>query len=439
MANQSEKYIKSLGGGRANTTIPMNTPKEYKDRQREVYGLKTRDYVKDRAKYSNDYVLAEVQGLIPDDFFEYVSTYIRLSNVVSQTASSPRNTDDYKLILFQEPAIDYFPIGAKLKTMGNTWICTNPSNLSSTHTTAIVQRCNASYNLYDWYGNIVTEPIIVESVSMSSNNDSVAENIVEMNGYFNATCQLNENTRNLDQNRKILLGSKAYHITGFTDFIQEFSGDYDSVHILKYTLRIEEPTTNDDIENHIANGLNYSFEAAISGNDEITIDGTTTLTAHFIKNGAEAEATEDNPITWVWASSDAEIATVSDDGVVTGIVAGSVVITATMAQNASVTASYEITVTEEEEITGVLFVGTVAKEIAQYASVTLTAGYYENGELTEEEITWEISGAPVSTYTVETDGNSITITCLGYSITPLTVTAEHGEDAVSTEIKLRGY
>lgn len=334
MANNSEKYIQSVALQSGTGIGPVsNTPIQYGNRQHQYLAHRTEQYIKARAKYSSDFVQANVQGLFKDDFYRYASTFIRLADIAAQSANGSKNVDDVKVILFSEPSIDYFPIGAKIQTMGSTWICTNPSNISSVHSTAVVQRCNAAYSLYDYYGNIVTEPIIVEKTAMSSNDNGTPQNLVMMEGYFTVICQLNKYTRQLGQNQRIILGSKAYFITGFTDFIQEFTGDYDSVHLLRFSIRIEEPTDNDDLVNHIANGNNYSFYAQIQGTDNLAVGAEATLNAYFIKNGITVEVTEEHPLTWIWESSDESIATVDDNGKVTGVSEGTVTITARLLQS----------------------------------------------------------------------------------------------------------
>ena len=331
MANQTEKYIKDMAfsaGVSAPANLPLNKPSQYNDRQHQYMARQTVKYVDDRAKYASDYVKARVQGLARDDFYTWLTTFIRLADMAALSASASKNIDDIKVILFKEPSIDYFPIGAKIETMGSTWLCTNPSNLSSVHGTAIVQRCNAAYNSYDYYGNIVTEPIVVEKALMASNDNNSPQNIVLMDGYFNVTCQLNDNTKWLGQNQRLILGSKAYHITGYTDFIQEFTGDYESIHILKFTIRVEEPTVDDDMVNHIANGHNYTFEAQIYGADTVRVGEPSQLNAVFIKNGESVFPTSEYPQTWVWQSSNESIATVDENGIVMPLSVGETTITA---------------------------------------------------------------------------------------------------------------
>lgn len=441
MANQSEKYIQNVivQSEKLSASTPVNTPIQYADRKHQYYAKRTTQFIKERAKYSSDFVQAEVQGIKGGSFYDYVPTNVRFSDIASQSASSTKNVDDVKVILFSEPSIDYFPIGAKLKTMGSTWICTNPSNISSVHGTAIAQRCNAAYSLYDYYGNIVTEPIIVEKVAMQSNNDANPQNLVMMEGYFNVTCQLNQYTQQLGQNQRIILGSKAYHITGFTDFIQEFTGNYDSVHLLKFSIRIEEPTIDDDLVNHIANGNNQTFSAQIIGADTLHIGETTTLSANFIKNGDVVTASENYPITWEWQSSNKNVATVDENGNVTAKTAGNVVISTVLKQSTGITASFELSVEEVETAFYVAFTSVVPTSITQYKSATITAAYYENGVETLQTITWNFSGAETNNYYTQINGNSITITCISADNTPLTVIAECLGNSVSAQITLEGY
>lgn len=442
MANQTEKYIKDMAfsaGVSAPANLPLNKPSQYNDRQHQYMARQTVKYVDDRAKYASDYVKARVQGLARDDFYTWLTTFIRLADIAALSASASKNIDDIKVILFKEPSIDYFPIGAKIETMGSTWLCTNPSNLSSVHGTAIVQRCNAAYNSYDYYGNIVTEPIVVEKALMASNDNNSPQNIVLMDGYFNVTCQLNDNTKWLGQNQRLILGSKAYHITGYTDFIQEFTGDYESIHILKFTIRVEEPTIDDDLINHIANGYNYTFGAKVSGVPSLSVGQTTQLKAEFIKNGVAVPATEEYPLTWEWRSSDESIATVDANGNVTAKTAGNVRIYIDLQECSGTMAYLDLSIEEADTSSNVAFIGNVQPSLTQYRTAVLQAGYYENGVLSGETVEWSFSGAQESAYHAVVDGNQVSITCLLPDSTPLHITASYGEYSAEADIVLEGY
>lgn len=442
MANQSKQYLDNLiklSGG-IGAYPNQNTPAQYANRQTQYFAQQTTQFIKERAQYASDFVQAQVQGIINNNFYEYVTTNIRLADIASQSATSTKKTDDVKIVLFAEPIIDYFPIGAKLQTMGSTWLCINPSNISSVHGTAVIQRCNAAFCAYDYYGNIITEPIIVEKVAMASNDNSNPQNLVMMEGYFNVTCQLNQYTQALGQNQRIILGSKAYHITGFTDFIQEFTGNYDSVHLLNFTIRIEEPTENDDLVNHIANGNTQSFTAQISGANELQQNASTQLTAYFIKNSEVILPTDNYPLTWNWESATPQIATISETGLVTGITAGQAQITATLQENNLITSTFTIQIVQSNNTSYIAFIGFVPASISQYQSQQITAMFYEEGiALSSAVIAWEFSGAATSSYYTELNGNTLTITCLKADDVPLTITASYGEYEITTEIQLEGY
>lgn len=445
MANKdSKQYIKSVsafnGGG---SFKPNNTPTQYKDRQTQYMAGRTATFDAYRAYLSTDYVNAEVQGVVGGDFYKWVNTNIRLADITSPSGTANKRVDDYKQVLLPELGIDYFPIGAKIKAMGNTWLCVNPSNISSVKTTAVVARCNASYNSYDYYGNIITEPIVVEQNAMVGNDNIHSKNIVLMNGNFNVTCQLNGNTEQLQENSRIILGKKPYRITGVTDFIQEFTGDRDSCHLLNFTIRVEEPTEKDDItENFIANGNDYEFDCILQGVDNISVGETVEFTPYFIKNDEVIESKEENPITWEWESADNEIATVDKNGMVTALSSGYTQITARMVQNPSITATAELVVIKEK--TGensVVFTSVIPESITQYDSVVITATYKENGLAIYKPLEWSFSGATNEDYSavVSQDGTSVEIICISPSENNLTVTASYNGVSATLEIALVGY
>ena len=274
---------------------------------------------------------------------------------------------------------------------------------------------------------------------MASNDNNSPQNIVLMDGYFNVTCQLNDNTKWLGQNQRLILGSKAYHITGYTDFIQEFTGDYESIHILKFTIRVEEPTIDDDLINHIANGYNYTFGAKVSGVPSLSVGQTTQLKAEFIKNGVAVPATEEYPLTWEWRSSDESIATVDANGNVTAKTAGNVRIYIDLQECSGTMAYLDLSIEEADTSSNVAFIGNVQPSLTQYRTAVLQAGYYENGVLSGETVEWSFNGAQESAYHAVVDGNQVSITCLLPDSTPLHITASYGEYSAEADIVLEGY
>lgn len=441
MASDSEKYIDNLIKSSDLPCIGGNSPVEYGDMQTQYGAYNLRKFNEERAKYSTDYVKAQVQGLCRSDFYKYITTKIRFADIVGKSATATKRTDDYKEVLIPNCNIDYLPIGAKIITMGSTWIVVNPSNISTVTATAIVARCTSSYNTYDYYGNIITEPIVVEKYSMLNNNSDGSIHIEIAQGDFNVTCQANKYTRLLGENKRIILGTQAYSITGFTDFIQEFSGNRESCHLLTFTLRKSEPNINDDMENFIADGKPMTFNAKLTGQTKLNTGAVSQLTPIFLKDDKETSPTAEYPITFTYQSSDNSVATVDDNGQVTAISSGTAEITATLTENPLITATVEIVVSGSITSDYTAFTGVIPTEIKQYQKVIVTACYYDDGVPTDNPLEWNLSGAKKGSYfyKIINDGKAVEIECISPSNDKLQVTASYGEYSVTTEIELVGY
>lgn len=421
---------------------PENAPRQYKTRQRRYLAERLDRFTEARAYLADDYTTAEVQGLT-SDFYAYTTLDIRLSDVTTDRVTDffGKKSDDYKRVLLPPRCLEYIPAGAKLQTMGITWICLNPTNLSSASASAVVARCNATYNSYDDYGNVVTEPLCIQKADMVANRNESHQNMVLAEGYYTVLCQLNDVTRKLHLNKRVVLGSQVYHITGLTDFIQEFTGDRDSAHLLAFTARLDEPTAADDITvNYIANGNTYSFDGKINGADNLKAGQKADLTALFAVNGKEKAPSADFPLTWEWKTSNPSVADVSADGQVTALAEGITTITATLRQNPAIAPTLTLSVNNGEAQAYVAFIGAVPNAVEQLDIVIISAAYYENGVETDEPLQWAFTGAAASCYvaSVESDGKTAVVACVTPSSDPLMVVASYGEYSASTIIRLEG-
>lgn len=432
----SEEYIKQCAT-RNIAKFNNNAPTQYEDANTQYMADRNRAFVANRAYIAADFITAEVQGLT-DNFYEYTTTDIRLSDVTTNnvTAFDSKKTDDFKEVLLAY--YEYIPIGAKIKALGSTWIVQNPANLSSPNATAIVARCNAVFNQYDYYGNIISEPVIVQKTQMLDSSPIDPLNLVLMDGYFNIICQNNENTANLNESRRLVFGKKVYEIAGYSDFIQEFTDDFDSAKLATFRAQVKEPTIYDDMEKRIADGKSFKFDMQITNIEPLVVGQTETLNADFLKNDEIILPTAENPLTWQWEIEDSNIATIDENGNVTGVAEGSTVVKVTLKENPNITANVGIAV-----LSAVAPYIKISNEnittITQFNTVTYTARYYVNNEPTTAIVDWTVSGANKKSYNATISGNDITIQCVSPAEKALVIQAEHNGVIATRKIKLEGY
>lgn len=411
--------------------IKTNNPTQYADRQHQYFDAETRLFINAKAKYSSDFVEAKIQGVKTGSLDEWGIYRIRIADIVRPTSAIQRRYDDYKQILFESRNIEYLRWGTKIETMGSTWLVINPQNVSGASGQAVIRRCNAVWNHYDFYGNVVSEPIIVENDRASASDSDSQEGMYISKGYFQVSCQANPNTLQIDTNTRMILGTGAYRVTGYADFETEFTGAYDSIRMLFFTIRYEEPNRAiDDMANHVASGKTFSWQVQMLGSNNLRAGSTTQFIADSIRNGEEVTDASGYPVSYTWESSDETVATVDLFGNVTAVGEGAAVITATLDQNEDYSASMAVVVTETED--GIYFTSTIPDTLKAFESVSVTAAYFEDGEETTRPLTWAFSGADESTYSavVSPDGLSATITGYAYSDTPLTILASCGVDTV---------
>lgn len=432
------KNMRALHGNRVKSAT--NAPKQYRDRHKQYYADATTTFVEKYAKYSSDYVKARVQGLDPADFFKWRTVNMRFPDIVKPSAAITRHFDDYKHYLINDQNIEYVPAGAKVSTMGNIWLVTNPANLSSVGADGIMQRCNGTWRYLDYYGNIQQEPIVIEKVSVNASTNDFQETVEMMRGYYNIIVQRNAATEQLDQNSRIFIGRRVWAIRGYSDFAQEFTGDDSSRHITYFSAQVTEPNPEtDDFENQVANAYPFSWDVNITGVSQLQAGNTAQFSVATVRNGLTVVSTEENPIDYQWMSSNVQVATVDQNGLVTAVGQGSATISATLIQNPAFSQSVAIHVSGEGEAEptpcvdgAVTFIGTPVSSISAYGFAEFTAAYFRNGEQTDDPVDYELSGADDNAYTIGILQGVLTVYCWQGSVTPLTITAT--ANGVSTNI-----
>lgn len=414
-----------------------NSPALYKDKNYPYGSAAAGKYIQGMGRYAADCYDIEVQGLLEEDFFGYVTVAARMSPTSNINATISTVLDDMQTILLLDPKYTYIPRGAKVKAMGSVWIVTNPMNISlPSNATAVIERCNAVWRYYDYYLNVREEPIIYERGYLSSVSDQTGSTVLLENGSQKICYQLNDATRQLKNNSRLILGSGAYVIKGVNDFTQSFTGGYESVRYAECYIYVDEVQPFDDMENFVANGNLFSWNVSVSGDFSANVGGKSALLAASVKNNETVVSTAEHPVSYLWESENPNIAAVDENGVVTGISAGETKITCRLAQNVNRFCTVLFSVKEAAAGISVGFISGEIEALGAMQSIEIFAAVFLDGEQTSDVVTWTFSGARDSSYSADVNGNSAVITCWDYSKEPLNIKIEFGGSEKTAQIRL---
>lgn len=414
------------------TNAPANTSPKW-----SKYNDEATAYYHEYAPYASNVFEAEIQGLDYNNFYAWTKVHIRSSNVINPSTGENLSTS-WQDILILDRKVDFLPIGAYVRYNNNTWIVYNPDNIASPTGNGIVIRCNQTYNTLDYYGNIVKTPMFVAKGTILASSPYYMEYSATIDGYQHIIMQLNEVTEKITNNTRIILGKSAFGMYGVSDFPEEFTGDPNSCHIFRADLRLQETVEADDLVNHVADGKYFKFNIHIGASDTMREGGTQQLTVDAYRKNEKVQSTEDAPLTYLWSSSDENVATVDEDGIVTAIGEGYCQITCTLKENPNVTDACGINVLVSSE-PYIDFTSPTPDKVKAYTTFEITAAYYENGQLTDNIVEWTLRGADENAYSYTVSGNTVTITTYAPSAQPLEVYASYGDSTDVKNIQIVGY
>ena len=251
--------------------------------------------------------------------------------------------------------------------------------------------------------------------------------------------QLNDATKDVHNNTRLILGGEGYFLTGVTNFIRDYTLDANSCHIIRAECRLgEAQDVNDDLVNEVAQGLIFNWVISITGSEKMTLGATQTLTASSLRMGKTPDAVT-HPYDYLWESSDYSIVTVDEDGVCEAVGEGTATITCFLQENMGISSTIEITASQSLTGAYVEFVTDLPSELRAYDSVTCEAAYFVNGVKQTDTIVYAFEGADINCFGTEKTGNALTITCFAPSNEPLVVHAFCNGQEASQELYLIGF
>lgn len=416
--------------GVAGTVNPSNGQRYRTGLKKQLYREETALFTADIGDLASNVFETAAQGIDFDDWYKYVPIMIRVDNAV-QISSGELLTDDWmKIHIIKPTGIDTIGQGAYMNFDSNWWMVYKPKGVFTVRGTALIRRCNTVVNKLDYYGKIVSVPMIFNKLGTLGNAPAVTENMILSKNYMNCFCQLNDITREFTENTRMIQGKAAYAIRGINDFTREYTDDPDSVHILAFTIERQEPLEQDSIELQVADYHSFSWTISLIANEHMVTGSTQTLKCVSYRNEVEVVSTEEHPISYFCESSNTEVLDVTPDGVITAVGEGHATVRVVLEQNMEVRQSVEIYVTETGE-SKVLITSTPVTVLDEQDTCIITAAYIENGIETEEEVTFTFSGPSQKAYkAVQIAPNTYQVKCYNASTKPLRVlvTAHDTED-----------
>lgn len=401
-----------------------------KGRYPQLYAWETERFYAMQAPYSTDYFKGECQGLDESDFYAYTSCGIRLSDILNPSTGEAY-IEDYKLATWACPARADIPLGAKVNIGDNVYLVANPANQSSVLTSAVLRRCNAVYHFLDYYGNVLEEPFVWSRNSAQAVQNQYQDNMVLMAGHQKCLMQLNENTKKVHHNTRMILGRQCYQITGMVDFLREYTTDAKSIHLMAFDLHQVEPDANDDIENQVSGGEPFTWEILINGPTKMAVSSQYTFSASSLRNGQPPE----QPVSYLW-ECDGEAGKIDQNGNFTALQQGSCTISCILKQNQNIRSQITVAV---DTASSVVLLGQLPRGLEQLEHATIQAAVYQGGQPTQEVVEWRLAGPQKTAYGADVNENTLTITCYMPDPVPLRITALYGNMQESVEILLEGY
>ena len=369
------------------------------------------------------------------DWYDFTPIQIRTTFAAS-SATGELQPDDWQRIYIIQPAgLTYIPIGSYMQYANNWWIVYKPNNMGLGIGQAVVRRCNAVINVLDYYGNVISIPMSYAKMGTLGNASHATENSITAKNYISCVCQLNKYSKAFVENTRLLLGNMSYAMRGVNNFTREFTNKADSVHIITFTIEMTEPLPQDDFEHGVADGLAFKWLLSATADKSMNAGAIQTIAVKSIRNGESVVSTAENPITYVFTSSDTDVLTVDENGLVKAVGEGSATVTVTLAQNPDITQTVAIAVAAAGD-SYVAFTSTPLTVLHSLETAEISAAWFENGTATDDVITFSFSGADEDAYSADVSGNTATLTCYGLSDKPLIVTAAHGDSTAQMSIEL---
>lgn len=374
---------------------------------------------------------------------KYEDFDVRIAHVID-AETGLKLGDDWKTLLFRE--IDHVVELGKLYDFDdNIWLTVNTEYIKNLTGTCTVRRCNNTMRWIDEEtGAYYVEPCAIDYLVKEPRNYATAGSpFMTPGGFLHIMMQFNPTSNKIHQNQRFLFGNTGHWTcykvigTGLNDFKNMQTYNNNSAKVLTIDLVADFVDEQlDDVVNGIANANRnlYSIslnQSEIQGKAGDTIQLSTSITY----NGSSTVRTVS------WESSNENIASVDNNGLVTLKTIGNCTITASVKDNPSYdTCSVIVTDTPTDNVE--IIISPDTNYILEGSQRTYSAYLYVNGVQQSDTFTFTCNqnDVPSVNYAFQQiDGNHFMIdNYLRDVMSYLTVLCVSGMNTKAFNISLRG-
>ena len=213
--------------------------------------------------------------------------------------------------------------------------------------------------------------------------------------------------------------------------------------MITFTIRVEDTKETDDLINYIADGKTETFNIQINGDDTLAVGDSLKFDYRFIKNGEEIQPTTEYPLNFYVKSSNENVINITNDTTINATGTGNAILTLYLSENKTLLDSIAVEVKENINEPEIAILSLIPLSLEQFNSVDMNFAYFENGEETDEMLSYRFSGAGKKNYnaSVSEDTKTLTIECISASRNKLhiEISAKNGSVTREIEISLVGY
>ncbi len=368
----------------------------------------------------------EEQNSIGDS--EYQKIQVWVDSVIDMNTGT-KQSDDFKKFSFEDFSHDGSK-GLMYQYSNNYWITINTSDIGSITKSIYLRRCNNTLRYIDKdNGSLIEIPCVIE-YDVGSPQPFKDKDAITPNNHLILLVQGNDDTNKLKVNQRFIFNGRPWKLVGYNNSLLQSLEE--NTTLLYYDLFLDEKLPSDDLIGNIANRYEYDYQVNIvQSNFSQVLGSIGKLDAVVTFNGQNI----DRQI--IWSSN--ENAKIDSKGnfELIGIVGSKAVIKASIGENTTSYDQIEITIVGNiQNDKYELLMNPLIEEISQFEEVVINFNEYKNGSKIVSNISVANLGEK-ETYKIDViNQNSIKVTCLIPSETPLKLTFTGAHSTLVQFIKL---